>query len=264
MRHMIGHLVRGFADVVFPPRCVACHGLVEQPAAASATAGAAAGPALPLRHVCATCEGRIRRAEPPHCPACGFPYSGEADPENPPLCEHCEGLDPAWTTARTTVLLAGPARALVHELKYHRGQHVLPDIEAIVRGHGYVCDFLRGAVLVPVPLHPRKERERGFNQSALLAGCFARATGGEATGTRVAPLLRRVLDTQTQTTLSRAARRANLKNAFALAGGPSINPDQHYILIDDVFTTGSTLNACARVLRRAGVVNLDVVTFGHG
>ncbi|MDR1283569.1 MAG: ComF family protein [Opitutaceae bacterium] len=148
----------------------------------------------------------------------------------------------------------------MHELKYHRSLHVLHDIEAIVRGHAYVADFLRGAVLVPVPLHPRKERERGYNQSVLLAECFARAAGD----TGVDCLLRRVLDTQTQTTLSREARRTNLKNAFAVAQGASIRPERHYVLVDDVFTTGSTLNACARVLRRAGASNLDVVTFGHG
>jgi predicted amidophosphoribosyltransferase len=57
---------------------------------------------------------------------------------------------------------------------------------------------------------------------------------------------------------------ANLKNAFALARGASLNPDQHYLLVDDVFTTGSTLNSCALALRRAGALNLDVITFGHG
>ena len=111
------------------------------------------------------------------------------------------------------------------------------------------------------PLHPRKQRERGYNQSALLATHLARAAGG---GTLVEGLLRRTVDTQTQTAFDRKTRQANLKNAFALVQGASLNPDLHYILVDDVFTTGSTLNGCARVLRRAGCLNLDVVTFGHG
>jgi predicted amidophosphoribosyltransferase len=72
------------------------------------------------------------------------------------------------------------------------------------------------------------------------------------------------VDTPTQTALDRRTRRANLKNAFALRKGAVIKTDERYVLIDDVFTTGSTLNACASVLRRAGGVNLDVVTFGHG
>jgi ComF family protein len=124
-----------------------------------------------------------------------------------------------------------------------------------------VLKHVRGGILVPVPLHPRKLRERGFNQTALLAETLARAAGG---GTSVAHLLRRVADTQTQTIFDRRTRLTNLKNAFALAAGASITPAQHYILIDDVFTTGSTLNSCAHALRREGCLNLDVVTFGHG
>ena len=95
----------------------------------------------------------------------------------------------------------------------------------------------------------------------MLAGALARAAGGDA---RVVPRLRRTTDTVSQTHHDRRARQANLKNAFALARGADLNPDQHLVLVDDVFTTGSTRNSCALVLRRAGCLNLDVVTFGHG
>ena len=132
-------------------------------------------------------------------------------------------------------------------IKYPRTPHLF----------GHVC----GATLVPVPLHPRKARERGFNQAGLLAETLAHAVGG---GTRVESLLRRVVDTESQTAFDRRTRVANLKNAFALARGAVLNPAHHYVLVDDVFTTGSTLNSCARALRRAGGLNLDIVTFGHG
>jgi len=115
--------------------------------------------------------------------------------------------------------------------------------------------------LVPVPLHARKLRERGYNQAELLARAFARAAGGS---TRVELLLQRTRDTPSQTAFDRETRRANLKNAFAPAPRARITPDQPYLLVDDVFTTGSTLNACARALRAAGCLNLRVVTFGHG
>jgi len=237
-------LWRAAGDLVFPPVCVHCGGLVEPGG---------------LRHVCARCGPLIIRVQPPHCRVCGHPFAGEVHGER--RCSHCAEFAPAFREGRTCVLLTGPARALVHALKYHRALHVLADMAVLIRATAGMGDYLRGAVLVPVPLHPRKERERGYNQSRLLADCFA-ATGGA--GTRVATPLRRVVDTPTQTNLDRRTRQANLKNAFALRAGAAINTAEHYVLIDDVFTTGSTLNACAAVLRRAGCLNLDVVTFGHG
>jgi ComF family protein len=110
-------------------------------------------------------------------------------------------------------------------------------------------------------MHPRKVRERGYNQAELLAKELALAAGGS---TRVEALLRREEDTPSQTSFDRRSRLGNLKNAFALAPRAALMPDQHLILVDDVFTTGSTLNSCARTLRRAGALNVDVVTFGHG
>jgi ComF family protein len=238
-------LLRGLADTVFPPICVHCRGLVE-----------AEGE---LRHLCARCAAQLDFVAPPFCEVCGHPFYGEVEGER--TCPHCEGLGPAYRTGRTAVLFKGPARALVIALKYHRALYVLRDMETIFRASPHVLDQVRGGVLVPVPLHPRKVRERGYNQAALLAGALARAAGE---GTSVAYLLRRELDTATQTAFDRRTRLANLKNAFALAPGASITPAQHYILLDDVFTTGSTLNSCASTLRRAGCLNLDVVTFGHG
>ncbi|MDR0353981.1 MAG: hypothetical protein LBI02_11790 [Opitutaceae bacterium] len=170
-------------------------------------------------------------------------------------------MEPVYREGRTVALLTGAARALVHELKYHRGLYVLDDMAALARRAEDVLRFVRGAVLVPVPLHPRRERERGFNQSRVLADCLAREAGG---ATRVEALLRREADTVSQTTFDRKTRQANLKNAFALVPGAVITPGRHYMLVDDVFTTGSTLNNCAGVLRRAGCLTLDIVTFGHG
>jgi len=237
-------LLRGLADVVFPPVCVHCQGLVEN---------------SPLRHVCAGCVRKIERVRAPYCSTCGHPFYGEVEGER--MCPHCAGFSPAFREGRTAVVLKGPARSLVLTLKYHRGLHVLEDITTLFREAEGLTAWVRDAVLIPVPLHPRKERERGYNQSQLIAECLVRAAGGD---TRVAPLIRRVVDTVSQTHHDKKTRLANLKNAFALEEGAAITADQHYFLIDDVFTTGSTLNSCALVLRRTGCLNLDVVTFGHG
>lgn len=246
MRNALAGLARGLGDVVFPPTCVHCQGLVEP-----ADGG--------LRHLCVRCTRQLDLVEPPFCSACGHPFYGEVAGER--LCPHCTGLVPAYREGRTAVLLKGPARALVHELKYHRGLHVVRDMGEIFRQAPHVLDLARGAILVPVPLHPRKERERGYNQSALIAEELARVAGG---GARVERRLRRTIDTDTQTHHDRRTRRANLKNAFALVRRDGFNPAQSLLLVDDVFTTGSTLNSCAHTLRRAGCLNLDVVTFGHG
>ena len=212
-----------------------------------------------FRHVCAKCAAQFDYVRPPHCSTCGHPFYGIVEGER--MCPHCEGLAPAFREGRTAVLLKGPGRGLVHELKYHRGLHVLADIEEIFRRVPHVLELARDATLVPVPLHPRKQRERGYNQSEMIAECLARAAGRK---TIVSPLLRRVVDTVSQTHHDRRMRQSNLKNAFALVPGAVINAAQHYLLVDDVFTTGSTLNSCALALRRAGCLNLDVITFGHG
>ena len=184
----------------FPPVCVHCRGLVEDG---------------DYRHLCAECARRIDFVRPPCCETCGHPFPGAV--EGGRMCPHCAGLHPAFSRGCTAVISRGPARALVIELKYYRGLHVLADMTEIFRRSPSVLAHVRGAVLVPVPLHPRKQRERGYNQSALLARASRAAAGG---GRRSEPLLRRVADTRTQTTFDRRARRANLKNAFALAGCP--------------------------------------------
>lgn len=231
-------------DVVFPRNCVHC----GRPAEGGA-----------LRHLCGDCERTVHVVVPPHCTTCGHPFYGEMEANR--LCPHCDAPAPEFGEGKTAILLQGAGRALIHALKYDHGLHVLEDIEALMRRTPGYASYVRGAVLVPVPLHPRKLRERGYDQAQLLAGCALRACDGEA---HIEQLLVRVVDTPTQTRYDRATRRQNLKNAFALAGGATITPAQRYVLIDDVFTTGSTLNACAAVLRRAGALSVDVVTFGHG
>ncbi len=244
MHSLLRTLARGLTDAVFPPVCLDCGGLVEGPA---------------LRHICARCEPRIFQVRGAHCSTCGHPFFGEVDGER--ICPHCDGLRPDYRHGRTCVLLKGPARHLVHALKYHHGLHVLADIERLFSYNGTLDDYIKGRVLVPVPLHTTKLRSRGYNQSELIAKCIERLANGTA---QIDPVLQRIRDTGSQTRLDRSARRSNLKNAFAPAPGASINPAHSYLLIDDVFTTGSTLNACAGVLRQAGCLNLDVLTFGHG
>lgn len=241
----LGQLWRGVSEVVFPPVCVHCRSLVDE--------------GTGFRHLCAKCIAQIEWVKAPHCTTCGHPFYGVM--EGTRMCVKCDGLQPAYREGRTAVIFKGPLRSLVIEFKYHRGLHVLSDMAEIFRRSPHVLELARGAILVPVPMHPRKLRKRGYNQAVLLAEKLAHAAGG---GSRVETVLQRVVHTQTQTGFRREERMANLKNAFALARGADLNPSLHYLLVDDVFTTGSTLNSCARTLRRAGILNLDVATFSHG
>ena len=244
MQAFLQRLWRDKLDIIFPRSCVHCGGVVD---------------GGDYRHLCPLCAKLLLMVQGPHCTTCGHPFFGEMVEGRE--CEHCEVLVPRFDQGKTAVLLQGAGRSVVHALKYHEGVHVLEDIVGIMRQVPGYAGYVRGAVLVPVPLHVKKEEKRGFNQSHLLAECAVAAADGEA---KVQSLLRRVVNTASQTHYDRAARQENLKNAFALAPGATINPGQRYILVDDVFTTGSTLNSCATVLRRGGALSLDVVTFGHG
>lgn len=237
-------LLRGAVDCVFPPVCVAC--------------GAPGGTDAGWRCVCAACARHLARIEPPLCTTCGHPFDG--DTGSHAGCPHCRQLDPAYGEGRALVLLRGAGRELVHGLKYRGETHVLRDVAALARAASWFAGFVYGARLVPVPLHPRKMRERGFNQGRLLAETFARS--GPAWG--VDDVLERQVDTATQTRLDREQRAANVKNAFAVARGRRLHPAARYVIVDDVFTTGSTLSACAAALRRAGCPRVDVLTLGHG
>jgi ComF family protein len=150
---------------------------------------------------------------------------------------------------------------MIHELKYHSGFYVLQDAAAMVAQSPHYQSYIDDSILVPVPLHPTKQRERGYNQSEKIADMLSTATQGRS---KVENLLIRRAYTQTQTRLNREQRHQNVKNAFALAPDTVVIPDHQYIIVDDVFTTGSTLNACARVLHDAGANRLKVVTLGHG
>ncbi|MES2692849.1 MAG: double zinc ribbon domain-containing protein, partial [Verrucomicrobiota bacterium] len=185
----LGRLLRGVSDVVFPPSCVHCRELVENEAAEG------------FRHLCAKCVAQVEWVKAPHCSTCGHPFYGIVEGDR--MCVKCEGLEPAFREGRTAVLFKGPARTLVLELKYHRGLHVLTDMAEVFRRAPHVLELARGAILVPVPMHPRKKRERGYNQAVLLAETLAEAAGG---GARVEAVLARVVHTQTQTAFDRRTR----------------------------------------------------------
>lgn len=241
---MFGRGLRhSFLDVFFPRSCVHCGSGADSER---------------YQFLCQACSREVFLTRPPSCTTCGYPFFGILSGSR--VCPHCEELEPVFDEGRTLFLAKGPPRSLIHELKYNSGFYILEDVKAMIRATPYYSNYFKDAILVPVPLHAVKARERGFNQSRMLAAAIESVTAAKA----MQDLLVRQVYTQTQTRLSRAARHQNVKNAFALAADAAVMADQTHILIDDVFTTGWTLNACAAVLRSAGVTRLKVATLGHG
>ncbi|MEM8867488.1 MAG: double zinc ribbon domain-containing protein [Verrucomicrobiota bacterium] len=236
-------LFHAAADLIFPRSCLHCGEVVE--------AGA-------MEYLCADCASQIFFAEPPACVTCGHPFAGML--AGPQACPHCAELHPVFDQGKTLLLAKGPGRSIIHEIKYQSGFYALKDLQRIVEQTPHFLNYLADSVLVPVPLHPAKARERGYNQSEKIAEMLADV----AVGAELQRLLERVEYTQTQTRLNRSERHKNVKNAFALTSDAVVIPDQPYVLIDDVFTTGATLNACAQALRDAGATRLKIATIGHG
>ncbi len=213
--------------------------------------------------MCDVCRHRWRAVRPPWCARCGQPE---------PLfgaCRLCAAWPAALTWVRSAVWLDSGARAAVHALKYRGLPRIADELAAAMAGLD--VPGLGSAWLVPVPLGPKRRRQRGYNQSERLAGALARQWRRP-----VVELLARTRETATQTALTPEARLANVAGAFGLriadCGlriGPSAiqsavrNPKSAIVLVDDVFTTGATLAEAARALERAGARTVCAVTFGR-
>jgi ComF family protein len=163
-------------------------------------------------------------------------------------------------SARSAVVARDPVLEVIHRYKYHRALWFEPFLaDLLIRAARPVLDPQKPDMIVPVPLHPTKEREREFNQAERLA----RRLGAAMRIPVNKRLVRRVLPTRTQTQLSREERLANVRNAFAMRKGQQLN-GQRLVLLDDVFTTGATTSACAQVLRAAGAAEVWVWTVARG
>jgi competence protein ComFC len=228
-----GRLVDRLLDAVFPPRCAGCARLGT--------------------HFCDRCAGQIERVRPPWCDSCGATVRGAGAGD---LCAACR-LDPLpLNGVRSAGLLNGPLRRAVHRLKYRGRSSAAPALARLMQPAVSELGVLpANTVVVPVPLHAARLRERGFNQAEALAAPLAGLLGLPL---RAAML--RVRETPSQVGLPRAARRANLKGAFSaneqLAGFP-------VLLVDDVVTTGSTLGSAAAACHAGGAIGVYAVTLAR-
>jgi ComF family protein len=209
--------------------------------------------------VCVPCWQQVRFIKPPFCERCGLPYEG--DISGPFQCGNCRDMEFYFSSARSAVLTTGFVLDVIHRYKYQQALWFEPFLaDLLVRQAGPALAREGWDVIVPVPLHPAKRRERGFNQAERLADRLSCATRIPLNTT----LLRRVQPTETQTRLSREQRATNVRGAFSPRSADKLEGHPRVVLVDDVLTTGATTSACARVLKDMGAGEVCVWTVARG
>ena len=204
------------ADLFYPQRCVSCRRRASDV-------------------LCRDCFEALPWIGTPFCRRCGMPTAFDVF-----VCEECKGVDFGFESARAPLRYEGVGKRIVHALKYAGYLRVVEKLMVPMMREVLTGDF---DVVVPVPLHRSRLRRRGFNQAELMARSLA-----EKINTPVSDRLEAVRRTRDQVELSAAGRRANVEGAFRMRG----TVRGRALLVDDVFTTGATLSACAGALRRAG------------
>ena len=230
-----------FLNALYPPHCAKC--LVDT---------------APGMHLCAACAAQAPRIRAPFCQQCSQPFEGAIDGAF--LCAQCADRKLHFDCAVAPYRSRGIVREFIHRFKYERHFYLrrpLADWLAETLEDERIAAQPFDA-LVPVPLHTARYRERDFNQAEVLAKLLAKRAGKP-----VLRALKRIRYTTTQTRLDREERMENLRNAFRVRHAVAVK-SRHLILVDDVFTTGSTVEECARVLCQAGAASVRVVTVARG
>ncbi len=238
-RGVWSHAAKLALNVALPTLCVACRDPVEG------------------EGVCADCWAKLSFIAPPFCPRLGIPFVYDPGPEM--LSMEAIANPPAYARARAAVRYDDVARTLVHALKYQDRTDLAPAMGRwMARAGQPLLD--EADVLVPVPLHWRRGWSRRYNQSGVLARVIERETGVRV----AAEALRRIRPTEQQIGLSRTERASNVQGAFKVASHRQSSIEgQRVVLIDDVLTSGATVDACARALLRAKAARVDVLVFAR-
>jgi ComF family protein len=227
-------------NLVFPPVCPICQTLLN-----------GKGNDLLL---CPTCRTAIKPIHPPYCPRCGLPVpSGD---EEGYLCGPCLKERRHFEVHRSSGLYEGALKEAIHTFKYGGvfpyvrvfGDLLQPTLQILSRDHPV-------DVMIPVPLHIRRLRERGFNQALLLVRELSKRTGIPYEERA----LKKIKDTPVQIALKKRERKKNLTGAFQVQNQGAIQ-GKAVVLVDDVYTTGATVNECSRTLLRAGAERVAVLT----
>lgn len=233
---------RFFLDLIFPRHCISC----GKP-----------NPGGKYDYLCEDCANGVFSHQLPRCRRCAEIVGGEIALSR---CAKCEGQSFYFDESRVACEYADAGRDLVLELKYRGGVWVAKDIAKLCAKLADFEEYFGGAVIVPVPIHSSRRSKRGYNQSAKIAEAL-RSTFPNL-NLRVCELLKRTRSTPTQTLLSREDRASNVRNAFKLREN-SLPKDSKIIVLDDVMTSGATLNECARMLKKSGFERVRAFAFAR-
>lgn len=216
-------------DVIIPPLCHICHSFI---------------PNADQLHICPACRELLPLVASPLCPICGIPFTGAG---NDHRCGACQTNPPQYDIARAHFLYEGALRELIHSFKYNRMMHLRRPLALLALAAA--DDFMKHSpqLIVPVPLHRSRLRQRGFNQAVLIGKTLSL----QLSLPMQPDALVRTRQTQPQIDLSAAERRLNVKGAFSVKK-PDLIAGKRILLLDDVMTTGSTMDECARELKNAG------------
>jgi len=225
-----GRFRNALLNALFPPRCAGCGQLGQE--------------------WCATCRSRVQAIHDPVCPQCGRPQ------HNALPCSQCRHAPLEIDGIRSAVLFEGPLREAIHHLKYNGRTSLAGPLGSLLIVH-WQARPLPADVIVPVPLHPARLRERGYNQSTLLAEQLGKACDLPV----VEAALTRIKATLPQVTLNAEQRKANVQEAFEARA--DLVQGRQIVLIDDVCTTGATLDACSHALKQAGAKSVWALTLGR-
>lgn len=224
-------LYRHVLDIFIPPCCVVCNKVETW--------------------LCDSCAQEIPLFDAPICPRCGRPEAAGQ------LCRVCQRTPLRVNPIRSAFLFEDHIRDIIHALKY-RGAREIPFTLGKRMAEAWHFHALHSAVIIPVPLHPDREIKRGYNQAAIIA----RALSREVQIPVVEHALVRVRNTASQTKLNRQERHKNVSGAFACTDTTMLI-DKRVTLVDDVATTGATLEACAAVLLASGVESVNAFTLAR-
>lgn len=222
-----------FIDIIYPPRCHICSRFLEK-----------ADHEIP--HFCRGCLKHFAEIRPPFCSICGVPFQSITEENH--RCESCLRKRPYYQSLAAPYLYEGEIMEAIHQLKYHGKAYLADSLGKLLAS--FAMDRFKKTenfLIMPVPLHPKKLRERGFNQSLLLSKIVNHTLNMELDFLS----LRRVRYTRPQAGLNREERRKNVRRAFHVLPSKGLK-GRTVILVDDVATTGNTLNECGKVLKKAG------------